>query len=138
MWETAEEFGALLVFAEHRYYGVSLPYGNRSYSDNGRLGYLTSQQALADYVDLIAYLRRGNAGRRAGRDVTDGGTGTGSNPVIAFGGSYGGMLAAWFRIKYPAVVEGLVECKRHFIFDFFFIRTIVLRHTPPPTGVGEF
>jgi len=122
MWETAEEFGALLVFAEHRYYGESMPYGPKSYDDKSRLGYLTSEQALADYVDLIARLRRDGSSWQpphegAGNDddddddddddslADDGGS---SNPVIAFGGSYGGMLAAWFRIKYPAVVEGSV------------------------------
>jgi lysosomal Pro-X carboxypeptidase len=117
MWEIAEEFRALVVFAEHRYYGVSMPYGNRSYDDYGWLGYLTSQQALADYVDLITYFRHNGSYSSRNLYETDDIYGLGvdgtppqssANPVIAFGGSYGGMLAAWFRIKYPAIIEGLV------------------------------
>uniref|UniRef100_A0A8B9QPM8 Lysosomal Pro-X carboxypeptidase n=1 Tax=Anas platyrhynchos TaxID=8839 RepID=A0A8B9QPM8_ANAPL len=94
MWDVAEELNAMLVFAEHRYYGESLPFGNESFSDSKHLNYLTSEQALADFAVLIEYLKETIAGARY-------------SPVIAIGGSYGGMLAAWFRMKYPHVVVGL-------------------------------
>jgi len=54
---------------------------------------LTSEQALADYVTLINHIK----------SVTPGAAGS---PVVAFGGSYGGMLAAWLRMKYPHAVIG--------------------------------
>ncbi|XP_065185712.1 lysosomal Pro-X carboxypeptidase-like [Sycon ciliatum] len=90
MWELAEEFHAAVVFAEHRYYGQSMPCGAQSYSTPEKLNYFTSEQALADYAVL---------GERLKEELS-------STKLIAFGGSYGGMLTAWFRMKYPHVVDG--------------------------------
>lgn len=89
MWETAEQFKAEIIFAEHRYYGKSLPFGNTSF-DTNNIGYLRTEQALADFVYLLDHLTNHHYNR----------------PVIAFGGSYGGILAAWLRIKYPHIVTG--------------------------------
>ncbi|TSN57754.1 Lysosomal Pro-X carboxypeptidase [Bagarius yarrelli] len=93
MWDIAEELAAMLVFAEHRYYGESMPFGNESYSNAKYLNYLTSEQALADFAVLIKSLKKTLPGAQ-------------NSPVIAIGGSYGGMLAAWLRMKYPNVVIG--------------------------------
>lgn len=45
-----------------------------------------------DYVELIKEIRYLYG-------ATD-------KPVIVFGGSYGGMLASWLRMKYPATFQG--------------------------------
>jgi lysosomal Pro-X carboxypeptidase len=95
MWDIAQDFKALLVFAEHRYYGQSLPFGDETYKVLTNLNYLTSEQALADFAELISFIKS---------DIS----GATNSPVVAFGGSYGGMLAAWFRIKYPNVIIGSV------------------------------
>ncbi|KAJ4705326.1 lysosomal Pro-X carboxypeptidase [Melia azedarach] len=95
MYEVAPRFRALLVFIEHRFYGKSIPFGGNkkiAYKNASTLGYLSSSQALADYATLIIDLKKNLS-------ATD-------SPVVVFGGSYGGMLAAWFRLKYPHVAIG--------------------------------
>ena len=47
--------------------------------------YLTVEQVMADYNELAVQHRERN----------------GNRPVILFGGSYGGMLAVWLRMKFP-------------------------------------
>ena len=86
MWENAEKYGALLIFAEHRYYGDSIP--------SKDLRWLTHEQALADYATLIHHLRKSYQAPETA--------------VIGFGGSYGGMLAAWARMKYPQAFDGVI------------------------------
>eukprot|EP00759_Apiculatamorpha_spiralis_P011463 PhF_6_TR18887/c0_g1_i2/m.27512/K01285/PRCP; lysosomal Pro-X carboxypeptidase len=98
----APRLGALLLFAEHRYFGESMPFGVNHSWDYGRINYLSSEQALADYAYFLTTWKRQN-------NVTD-------CPVISFGGSYGGMLTAWFRSKYPNVVIGGFAASAPFAF----------------------
>lgn len=73
-----------VYFIEHRYYGQSQP---KPFTWQ----YLNTDQVLYDYADIIQQLRPSNY-----------------TPVIVFGGSYGGMLAAWMRMKYPHIVDGAI------------------------------
>ncbi|RWS31159.1 lysosomal Pro-X carboxypeptidase-like protein, partial [Leptotrombidium deliense] len=93
MWENAPRFRAMVIFAEHRYYGQSMPYGKKAFKDLKNTGYLTAEQALADFAELIQDIKQSYKAAR-------------KSPVIVFGGSYGGMLSAWFRMKYPHLAEG--------------------------------
>nr|DAD27633.1 TPA_asm: hypothetical protein HUJ06_029101 [Nelumbo nucifera] len=92
--ENAPKFNALIVFIEHRYYGKSVPFGSRdeAFRDASTLGYFSSSQALADYAEIILAIKKNLSAERS--------------PVIVVGGSYGGMLAAWFRLKYPHIALG--------------------------------
>ncbi|WKY00926.1 hypothetical protein Q1695_015159 [Nippostrongylus brasiliensis] len=98
MWDLAPQFHAAIIFAEHRFYGATQPFGNLSYATISNMGYLTSEQALADYAALLYALKDANN--------TLGIVYPSDTPVIAFGGSYGGMLSAWFRMKYPHLITG--------------------------------
>jgi lysosomal Pro-X carboxypeptidase len=55
--------------------------------------YLTYEQAMMDFVRLLGAFQ-------TERQV--------SVPVIAFGGSYGAMLAFWLRATYPHVIAGAI------------------------------
>lgn len=90
----AKEFGGLVVFGEHRYFGQSYPVRKSDAFKPENSIYLTVEQTLLDYVGLLKEVKnRWNATEQA---------------TIAFGGSYGGMLAAWMRMKYPHVIQGAV------------------------------
>ena len=47
--------GDLVVFAEHRYYGESLPFGNKSH-DYPYHNFFHLDQVLKDYANIIKYI----------------------------------------------------------------------------------
>ena len=93
MTETiAQETKGLLVFGEHRYFGVSYPYDpSEAFTPEHNI-YLTVEQVMVDYVELIKYVR-------TEYEMED-------KACVVFGGSYGGMLAGWLRIKFPNTFQG--------------------------------
>ena len=88
--QLGQQYNALLVSLEHRFYGVSIPNDDMS-TEN--LKYLTVDQALADLAHFIEfYTETGN---------------TGDAKWFAFGGSYPGALSSWFRAAYPDHTVGM-------------------------------
>jgi len=98
-----KQYNALLVSLEHRFYGESIPNGN---VDTPNLKYLTVAQALADLANFSKYFQKERN--------------TGDSKWFAFGGSYPGALASWYRHSYPELTvgslssSGVVNC----IVDF--------------------
>ncbi|KAK6926683.1 Peptidase S28 [Dillenia turbinata] len=92
--DLAIQFNALQVLIEHRFYGDSIPYGSSSEAaKNASLrGYFSSAQAIADYAEVLQHVKKNLSAE--------------TSPVIVVGGSYGGMLASWFRLKYPHIAFG--------------------------------
>lgn len=77
----AKRLNGLVVYAEHRYFGESIP------KDDQERKFLTVENALMDYANLLIHIREKYSDARL--------------PAITFGGSYGGMLATWMRMKFP-------------------------------------
>jgi lysosomal Pro-X carboxypeptidase len=78
----AKKYNALVIYAEHRFFGESIPKGNVSRE------YIRTENTLSDYANLIGMLKKNNP----------------RSAVITFGGSYGGMMATWMRMKFPDLV----------------------------------
>jgi hypothetical protein len=83
-----QEFGAMGIVWEHRYYGASRPEGNST-----ERNYLTVEQALADLPAMAAQFSRP---RYPYVDLTPA-----STPWVFVGGSYPGVRAALSRLTYP-------------------------------------
>lgn len=90
----ARKYRALVIFGEHRFFGKSFPFGNKQDKDINKNKYLTSEQALSDFVELLVNFKKE-------KNLI-------ANPIIAFGGSYGGMLSSWARMKFPHIFQGAV------------------------------
>lgn len=91
--ELARELSALALFAEMRFFGESMPYGEEGsfIRSAERLGLLSIEQALADAAALVVAVRAEHGAEQS--------------KVIALGGSLAGTLAFLLRAKYPALVH---------------------------------
>ncbi|XP_073022443.1 uncharacterized protein [Primulina eburnea] len=87
-------FKALAVYIEHRFYGNSIPFGTleEALKNETLRGYFSSAQAIADYAEVLLHVKQNFSAH--------------NSPIIVVGGSYGGMLASWFRLKYPHIAMG--------------------------------
>ncbi|KAE9549029.1 hypothetical protein FO519_007759 [Halicephalobus sp. NKZ332] len=94
IWDLAPMFKAAIIFVEHRYWGESLPYGDDSFLNLRNIGFMTSIQAIADFSEVLSKFRQKFNFPP-------------ETKVIAIGGSYGGMLGTWMKMKYPTAIHGV-------------------------------
>lgn len=82
-----------------------MPFGKDSYKSTEKLGYLNSQQALADFAVLIRSLKKNHSSE--------------ASPVVVFGGSYGGSKFRNSPLKYffPLGIYGMFGLTFGWIFD---------------------
>uniref|UniRef100_A0A914YXF1 Lysosomal Pro-X carboxypeptidase n=1 Tax=Panagrolaimus superbus TaxID=310955 RepID=A0A914YXF1_9BILA len=94
IWDLAPKFNAAVIFIEHRYWGKSLPYSDESFTALSRIGHMTSIQTIADFAIILPWFKQIY-------NISQ------DSKIIAIGGSYGGMLAAWMKLKYPTLIHGV-------------------------------
>ncbi|XP_010424236.1 PREDICTED: lysosomal Pro-X carboxypeptidase-like [Camelina sativa] len=123
--DNAPHFKALTVYIEHRFYGKTMPFGSaeKTLKSAKTLGYLNIAQALADYTLILLHIKESYSAKHS--------------PIIVIGGSYGGMLAAWFKLKYPHIALGALAssapllyfeetCPKH---SYFYVVSKVFKET---------
>jgi len=93
-YQVAQKAGALIVALEHRYYGLSQPFGPDSMKTENMI-YLTVEQALEDLANFMQWFKLNYKYR-----ISD------NQPWVTVGGSYPGALSFWFRSKYPHLTVG--------------------------------
>ncbi|KAG7551575.1 Alpha/Beta hydrolase fold [Arabidopsis thaliana x Arabidopsis arenosa] len=123
--DNAPHFKALMVYIEHRFYGETMPFGSadEALKNAKTLGYLNAAQALADYAAILLHIKEAYSAKHS--------------PVIVIGGSYGGMLAAWFKLKYPHIALGALASSAPLLYfedtlpkhGYFYIVTKVFKET---------
>ena len=94
----AKNLSALVVFAEHRGFGLTYPATENNSGDlsgwipdAAHVGTLTEAQVLEDFTALATSLRRNLSAW--------------DSPLIAVGGSLAGEMATWWRVRYPFMVD---------------------------------
>ncbi|KNA03869.1 hypothetical protein SOVF_205030 [Spinacia oleracea] len=103
--QAAPKFRALVLYIEHRFYGVSVPFGSIDIAlgDLEVRRCLTSEQALVDFAKIIIDVKKKLLDQHV--------------PVVVIGCSYSGILAAWFRLKYPNITIGALASSAPVYFD---------------------
>jgi pimeloyl-ACP methyl ester carboxylesterase len=88
MLKVARAHGAKVMWLEHRFFGASMPFqGAEAFAKRpDRVGLLSLEQSLADYAAIVRKHR-------------------GDGPVLTFGGSLSGTIAAMMRIQYPTLID---------------------------------
>ncbi|MFA6301983.1 MAG: S28 family serine protease [Legionella sp.] len=88
--EYAQKYHAKLVALEHRYYGESIPVANFSVKE---MRFLKTERVLGDLANFQQQIS--SEKKWTGR-------------WIAFGSSYAGSLAAYYRLHYPQLIAGAI------------------------------
>ena len=111
LFEAAAELQAMVVFAEHRYYGESIPTttpnannANASCSsrddDSSYWDYLSVEQAMMDFNTLTVHIRE-QWNMTSNKSLS-------KTPFIVLGGSYGANLALWLRLRHSNIWAGAI------------------------------